>query len=75
MNDVEILPFLLMIEAEGCIAKHQIEQDGRRIQYYLSWNKTRTVAINITFDTMTRRAAKILLIQLELEDIIPRLGY
>ncbi len=74
MDVCNILSFMQLIEDEGCIVSHQIERDGRRFQYYLSWNQTRRVCINITFETQTIRTAKALLIELELDDIIDRLG-
>jgi hypothetical protein len=74
MEEIEVLHFLNIIETEGCIPSHQIETDGRRIQYFLSWEQSTVVAINITDDTMTARTAADLLRKLELEDLIERLG-
>lgn len=74
MEEIEVLHFLNMIEDEGCIPSHQIEIEGKRIQWYLSWNQSKRIAINISEDTITLRTAKSLLYDLELGDLIGRLG-
>ena len=74
MEEVGVLFFRNLIEDEGCIPSHRIKESGRDIQYYLSWNQSTKVAIDITNEIMTARTAINLLIKLELEDLIGRIG-
>jgi hypothetical protein len=74
MEEIELLNFRQIIEDEGCVSSHSIVQGGIIIQYYLSWDKSTSVPVNITAESMTARTAAGLLMRLGLEDVIERLG-
>ena len=74
MEEVEIGYFIRLIEDEGCIPSHRIVENGIVVQYYLSFNQATKVPIYLGEDMMSARTAAALLIRLELEDIIERIG-
>ncbi len=74
MREIQILEFRNIIEDEGCMPSHLIQEFGKSIQYYLSWDKSTKVPVNISAESMTARTAAGLLMKLGLEDVIERLN-
>lgn len=74
MKEFDIAEFLRIIEDEGCKLLDLIILGDERVQWALSRNGNRKVAISVTDDTMSYRTTRDLLIKLELDDLIERLG-
>ena len=73
MDEVNVQMFIELIQDSGCLYRGQVNYEGERINWFISRNNTRRVAVNSTDETMTLQTANDLLILLELDDLIGRI--
>lgn len=73
MQEVNIPVFMELIQDYGCLYRGQINYEGERINWFISKDNTRKVAVNATDETMTLQTANDLLVLLELDEMIGRI--
>lgn len=73
MHEVNIPTFIELIQDSGCLYRGQVNYEDERINWFISKNNTRKVAVNSTEETMTLQTANDLLVLLELDDLIGRI--